>query len=196
MASVQALTVSAAKFNEVLAKAERAERQLKGVKAAGEQHVGTVFTALEITTAGVALGYQRGRFGEKTLGGIPVEVLGGIAGHLLGFSGLAGQHASHVHNLSTEAIAFVGCVEGLRMGTEHRKRAAALSSAAAQISSGAEAPRAIEPNRVGPPQAQPAPNGAAVNNGHALPQRSVNDLADAMRVQPKKAAARSRAKAA
>lgn len=106
---------------EVLKTKERLENKLAKTAATTEKHIGTVVSAVEIVGTEFGLAYVRGRFGEKDIVGVPWEAWVGLGMHLLGFSGLAGEHAAHLHSVGTASISFAGVVEGLKLGQEHRQ---------------------------------------------------------------------------
>lgn len=114
--------ISPAKFNDALRKLESSRKKLASIKGKGEEQVGTVVTGLTIFGAEMGLGYSRGRFGEKQIGGIPIEAVGAGVGHLVGFSGIAGKYSGHLHTLANASLGFVAAVEGIKLGEEAKKR--------------------------------------------------------------------------
>ena len=78
---------------------------------------------LEIATVAAGFGYVQGRFGPKKVGPIPLDLLLGGAGHIVGFMELAGEFTPHLHNLADGAIASVANTWGRGVGREGRAKA-------------------------------------------------------------------------
>jgi len=99
------LNISRRDIDMALSRASSSRRGLSGQQIA----IGQAVQGLEIFAGAGAVGLISGRFGSQTvrLGSVtvPLDLTGGVLGHLLAFY-LRGSGASeHLHNLSTGAMA-------------------------------------------------------------------------------------------
>lgn len=77
----------------------------------------------EVAVVAAGFGYIQGRFGPKKVGPIPLDLLLGGAGHIVGFMELAGEFTPHLHNLADGAIASFANTWGRGLGREGRAKA-------------------------------------------------------------------------
>lgn len=77
----------------------------------------------EVATVALGFGYIQGRFGPKKLGPIPLDLLLGSAGHVVGLMELAGEFTPHLHNLADGAIASFANTWGRGVGRDGRIKA-------------------------------------------------------------------------
>ena len=77
----------------------------------------------EVATVALGFGYVQGRFGPQKLGPIPLELLLGSAGHIVGLMDLAGEFTPHLHNLADGAIASFANTWGRGVGRDGRIKA-------------------------------------------------------------------------
>jgi hypothetical protein len=112
------LTISRRDIQQAYDAARDADRRLAGLRGRGESITGHVvegvLTVGGATVAGAALGY----FGPVYLAGTPlrVDLLAGLAGHALGFFGVAGKYSDHLHSFSNGVLACYGTTWGLGAG--------------------------------------------------------------------------------
>jgi hypothetical protein len=76
----------------------------------------------EVATIAAGFGYVQGRFGPKKVGPIPLDLLLGGAGHIVGFMELAGEFTPHLHNLADGAIASFANTWGRGVGRDGRAK--------------------------------------------------------------------------
>jgi len=86
---------------------------------------------MEVSGTAFGMAYARGRYGDEknelNVGGVPVGLITGVGGHLLGFIGVFGQYGEHVHNIGDGALAEYVANLGNKIGTEHRDATMAAS---------------------------------------------------------------------
>jgi len=79
----------------------------------GEEVIGKAIQVAEVGGSAALLGYLKGRSGTVNdkgelvleVAGVPVDLGVAIAGHVVGFAGIAGRQADHVHNIANGALA-------------------------------------------------------------------------------------------
>lgn len=78
----------------------------------------------EVVAGAVAVGVASGRFGPLNIANtpVPIDLTGGIAGHLLAFW-LDNAASPHLHNLSNGVLAGYGTKLGVGVGTSLRLKA-------------------------------------------------------------------------
>lgn len=113
-----------AKLTRARDRANKAREDTSAAVAQGLQMV-------EVSGTAFGLAYARGRFGddegELAVMGMPVGLLGGIAGHAVAFLGIAGEYSEHVHNVSDGAFAEYAVQQGQSIGYRHKEEAEAKS---------------------------------------------------------------------
>lgn len=79
----------------------------------------------ETLGAAAIVGVLSGRFGPLNIPGtqVPADLLVGIAGHLIGFFGLAGKWDDHVHNLADGVLMAYVTKFSVGVGTQMRAKA-------------------------------------------------------------------------
>jgi len=105
--------------------ARDALNRAKGYKNSGEAVVGQLTQTLEVAAGAVAVGALSGRFGPLTIANspVPLDLALGVAGHAMGFVGIAGRHAEHLHNFSDGVIAGYLTKLGVGFGAQMRTKA-------------------------------------------------------------------------
>lgn len=83
----------------------RAVSRLSRMREKVEEMTGQVVEVVEVSASAFALGVAKGRYGSVEVVGVPLELALGAAGHLLGFTGVAGKYSEHLHNFSNGALA-------------------------------------------------------------------------------------------
>lgn len=121
--SASALTISPTKFNDALEEVERWKRKYSNTQQAAEAKAGLVVTGLTIIAVEAGLGYARGRYGKKEIGGLPAEFWGGATAELAALSGFFGKHSEIVANSGHAALAFTAATEMMEFGAEARAKA-------------------------------------------------------------------------
>jgi hypothetical protein len=85
---------------------DRMTAKAKQVMAKADEAVATVITTSEVSAASFLFGLVQGKFGGVTIiPGIPVDLLGGLGLHILGFAGVGGRNAHHLHAFGDGALA-------------------------------------------------------------------------------------------
>lgn len=113
------------------AKLTRARERANKAREDTSLAVAQALQAVEVSGTAFSLAYARGRFGddegELAVMGMPVGLLGGIAGHAVAFMGIAGEYSEHVHNISDGAFAEYAVQQGQTIGYRHREEAESKS---------------------------------------------------------------------
>ena len=103
--------------------ARDAMSRVRDVQDSGERVVGQVTQTLEISAGAIGMGILTGYFGPSlNLAGspVPLDLCIGVAGHLLGFAGIAGANANHLHNIADGVLASWMAKIGVGLGTDMR----------------------------------------------------------------------------
>jgi hypothetical protein len=111
---------------QLLAMRNRAESMLSRagkVKAKAEAAVHGLVRSAEVGTSAFALGVVQGRYGPVEVLGVPVDLGIAVAGHLVGFAGLAGNASAHVHAFADGALATYAATLGRGTGASWREKA-------------------------------------------------------------------------
>lgn len=120
-----ALQITRRDIEEAHSYARDAMRQVQGMRGTGENVVGNVVKTLEVAAGATAVGVATGRFGPLHLAGnpLPLDLAAAVGMHILGFMGIAGAHASHLHNFADGVLAGYMTKFGVGFGTEMRAKA-------------------------------------------------------------------------
>jgi hypothetical protein len=78
--------------------------------AGGEKNFGALLAALETLGTAGFMAYMNAKHGARgrsavEVGGIPADVVVGILGNVIGFSGYLGKYSEHAHNLGNGFLA-------------------------------------------------------------------------------------------
>lgn len=95
---------STLQLSEMRDKAMRAISRARGIVEKSEGVIAHAVQTVEVGGGAFACGVAKGRYGSVEVLGLPVDLLAGAGGHLLGFLG-GGKYAEHIHNLSDGALA-------------------------------------------------------------------------------------------
>ncbi len=116
------LTITRRDIEDAYSAASAAHRHVQGIKGKGESTVGQLVQTIEVNAGALAVGVACGRYGALHLKGstIPLDLAGGVAGHLAGFFGLAGRYSEHLHNFSDGVLAAYTTKFGIGLGTKMR----------------------------------------------------------------------------
>lgn len=82
-----------------------AYRSARAKVAKHERVAGTVIQTAEVGAAAFLCGVVQGKFPNKNLFGIPYDLAAGLALHVMGFAGVGGKYASHMHSFGDGALA-------------------------------------------------------------------------------------------
>jgi hypothetical protein len=85
--------------------AESIQRRAKLALARADEAVATVITTTEVGAASFLFGLAQGKFGGISIVGVPVDLLSGLALHILAFAGIGGSNAHHLHAFADGAFA-------------------------------------------------------------------------------------------
>lgn len=118
------LTITRRDIEDAYSAASAAHRQVQGIKGKGETTVGQIVQTVEVNAGALAVGVACGRYGALHIQGstIPLDLAGGVLGHLGAFFGIAGRYAEHLHNLSDGVLAAYTTKVGIGLGTEMRAK--------------------------------------------------------------------------
>jgi hypothetical protein len=101
-------------------KLEAFKARLATMREKGQEQIGHAFQAVEVAGTAFAFGFARGKMGDENgdldVLGIPASGAAFLGLHALGFLGVFGKHAEHVHNVADGAGAEYAAVAGMRMG--------------------------------------------------------------------------------
>jgi hypothetical protein len=84
---------------------DRMTAKAKAVMQKADAAVATVITTSEISAASFLFGLAQGKFGGIAVVGVPVDLLAGLGLHILGFAGIGGRNAHHLHAFGDGALA-------------------------------------------------------------------------------------------
>jgi hypothetical protein len=132
-----ALTITRRDIEHAHALGKRALAQTDAMKEKGESIVGHVSQSLEIGVGALGFGVLAGRYGAVNLGPVPLDLASGLGMHLLGFAGVAGKYADHLHNFADGAMASYWVKLGAGLGTAWRMKGGLSPFAAAPAAPGA-----------------------------------------------------------
>jgi len=116
------LTITRRDIEDAYSAASAARDHVRGIQGKGETTVGHLVQTIEVNAGALAVGVACGRYGALHLQGstIPLDLAGGVLGHLAGFFGLAGKYSEHVHNFSDGVLAAYTTKFGIGLGTKMR----------------------------------------------------------------------------
>ncbi len=86
----------------------RADSIISKGRALAEKHkdrINTVVTSTEVSAASFLFGLAQGKFGGISIVGVPVDLLAGLALHVLAFAGVGKGNAHHLHAFGDGALA-------------------------------------------------------------------------------------------
>ncbi len=115
--------LSREQLQQVKSTVERARAQMSRAREKTEEVVGEAIRAAETGAAAFGLGWVRGRFGEVSVLGVPVDVGAAAVLHGVAFLGGAGKYREHVHALGNGALAVYLTTVGAKVGDDMRKKA-------------------------------------------------------------------------
>lgn len=119
------LTITRRDLDEAYGSLRDAHSYIQQYKQGGERTIGQVVQSVEVAAGALAVGVASGAVGPLQVQGVPVplDLLGGLAGHTAAFFGLAGKYSEHLHNFSDGVIAGYLTKWGIGLGTEMRRKA-------------------------------------------------------------------------
>ncbi len=120
MATAMTRTTSVRK---AIAQNESLRRRLAGFKAKGDAMANTVIRTAEVGMGAFVMGGIQGRFGDVSIGPVPVSLGSGLLLHAAGFAGVGGKNASHLHAIGDGCLAAYLATLGTGVGADLRKKA-------------------------------------------------------------------------
>jgi hypothetical protein len=99
-------------------------KRADGIKKKGEETVGHLVSAAEVSATAFAFGALQGRQGPIEVVGIPVDLGTGALLHLAGFFGLAGGASEHLHSFADGALASYFFTLGRGVGINMKSKTA------------------------------------------------------------------------
>lgn len=121
------LSMSRSDVESLYKRAQSAQSRIKRVKDQADEVVDTFVAAVETTGVSFAMGLIGGRYNGAEVMGVPLDLLGGLGAHVLGFLGIGG---SHLHNMGNGSLACYSATLGAGVGREMAQKAAAAAPAA------------------------------------------------------------------
>lgn len=116
-----ALQISQKELRGALEAKERfKQRYATAIKKGEEVLQGVVYT-LEVGAASFGFGLLEGRYGGVEVLGIPLNLGVGVIGHLLGYMGIGGKMAHHLHGFADGALASYLSTLGRSVGLDWKK---------------------------------------------------------------------------
>ncbi len=117
-----AMTRSTA-VRKAIAQNENLRRRLAGLKQRGDAMANTVIRTAEVGMGAFVMGGIQGRFGDVSIGPVPVSLGSGLLLHAAGFAGVGGKNASHLHAIGDGCLAAYLATLGTGVGADLRKKA-------------------------------------------------------------------------
>ncbi len=110
-------------------------RRAGHLKDKTEKAVNTLVSTAEVGAASFAFGVVQGRFGTVDVVGVPIELGTAVLLHLLGFVGVAGKAARHIHSFGDGALAsyLTTLARGIGMDMKKKALGAAVSGAGRRL---------------------------------------------------------------
>lgn len=102
---------------------ESLRRRLGSLKAKGDAMANTVIRTAEVGMGAFVMGGVQGRFGDVSIGPVPVSLGSGLLLHAAGFAGVGGKNASHLHAIGDGCLAAYLATLGTGVGADLRKKA-------------------------------------------------------------------------
>lgn len=148
-------------FHFARVQASNAYARLQKIKEENKEMINTVVSSTETIGTTIGLGVMEGYRGSMPkVGGMTVDVLGGVALHLLAFSPYGKGAASHLHAVANGALCYWGAGKGLKWGMDWKaKKASGPQPAGFDYSRPAYVPPQVQPQQLAQPQLQPAWSG-------------------------------------
>lgn len=115
--------LSREQLQQVKSTVERARATMSRAREKTEEVVGSAIGAAETGAAAFGLGWVRGRFGEVSVLGVPVDIGAAAVLHGVAFLGGAGKYREHVHALGNGALAVYLTTVGAKVGADMRSKA-------------------------------------------------------------------------
>lgn len=126
-------------LSEMRDKAMRAITRARGIVEKSEGVIAHAVQTVEVGGSAFAAGVIKGRYGSIEVMGLPMDLLAGAGGHVLGFLG-GGKYAEHIHNFSDGMLASYLTTLGTGVGADWlRSHNAAAARQAAALPAGAAA---------------------------------------------------------
>lgn len=101
---------------------ENLKNRLAKLKEKGDAMAGTMVRTAEVGMGAFVMGGIQGRFGDVSVGPVPVALGSGLLLHVAGFSGIGGKNASHLHGLADGCLAAYLCTLGTGVGADLRRK--------------------------------------------------------------------------
>lgn len=119
------LNITRRDLDEAYGSMRDAHSYIQRYKSQGESVTGQLVKTLLTGAGAVSVGVASGRLGALHLNGssIPLDLAGGVLGHLGAFFGLAGKYSEHLHDFSNGVLAGYLTKWGIGFGTEMRRQA-------------------------------------------------------------------------
>lgn len=99
------LAVTASDIVRFKGMADRKIARAERMKLRTEAAIATVVNTSEVSASAFLFGLAQGKFGGISLVGVPVDLLAGLGLHILGFAGIGGKNANHLHAFADGALA-------------------------------------------------------------------------------------------
>jgi hypothetical protein len=118
--------VSNAQLHQIADRGLSAIRRLQSMKAQAQEQAAIVIEALETSASTFGFSFARGYWAQPgqdvAIAGIPIDLVGAIVFHGMGFVGGMGQYKKDMHNFGNGALASYVATLGLKMGVEQASK--------------------------------------------------------------------------
>jgi len=118
-----AIATRSQSVRKALFQSESLRRKLQSMKAKGDEMAGVMVHSAEVGMGALVMGGIQGRFGDVSIGPVPVSLGAGLALHAAGFAGIGGRNAQHLHGLADGCLAAYLTTIGTGVGANMRKKA-------------------------------------------------------------------------
>ena len=134
------LSISKNEASQLIQKAKSAQASVRRVREELTEKVEAVVSGAEVAATAWGLGVINGRYGGVEVVGVPLDLLVGAAGHVLGLCGVA---PSHMHAIGNGGVASLTHTLGLGVGRDMKNKAIAASTDVNMSGGPARAPGAV-----------------------------------------------------
>lgn len=114
--------ISQSSMRDVAERGLSALRRLQSLKEKGQEQMEELVGAVEVGASAYAFGFARGYFAKPgqdvEILGVPVDLAGGIALHVLALFGGAGRYKADLHNFANGGLASYATTMGLKQGVD------------------------------------------------------------------------------
>jgi hypothetical protein len=111
---------------EIADRGRRAVARMHNLHEKAQEQMGEMIAALEVSASSFAFGFARGYFAKPgqdvAIMGIPIDLAGGLLGHVAALFGDLGHYKRDAHNMANGALASYTTTLGLKLGVEQAQK--------------------------------------------------------------------------